>query len=165
MRSYNERILEILANHNKEETIEFLKDEPELLLYVINVGLDKILATARRNHRRAIKFTIAPEYTVEARAVRFSPDTIKRVHAHSVQFLRDWYIGGIALGDLTKEELLAEAEREKRSGTGHLVNARIYEILAEPLHPGQKMRDHWSEDEAKRAALWASEEPHPPNGL
>lgn len=161
MYSFNERVLELLAKLDRVSATNFIKGVPDLLDYVINIGFDKIEATDRRHQRRMIKSDIAPDYTIEARAVRFTADTIKRVHSHTIQFMKDWYIGGVALGDLTRENLLDEAEKEKKAGTGHLVNAKIYEILAEPLLPGQKMSEHWTEEAARKAITEIRDQPSP----
>jgi hypothetical protein len=155
----HEKVLELLKKHTKHDAILMIQGDPVLAYDVIAIGIDKILSVHRRRQRREIKQEISPTYTIEARAVRFSPETMQRIQSHTVRLVSDWYIGGLALGDLTKEQLLAEAEKEKRAGTGHLVNARIYEILAAPLHEGQRMRTHWSEERAKAAVAEVREEP------
>jgi hypothetical protein len=158
-------VIELIEDHGRIDAAEVILQNRELALYVIDVGVNKILALERRLVRREMKNKILPhediKYT-ERGAINFSAQTMKRVNSHHKEFMRRWYIGGLSLGNLTKEELLAEAAKEKKAGHGHFMNASIYEILAKPLQPGQRMRDYWTEEDARRATGGAGGSPVSP---
>jgi hypothetical protein len=146
MKDLKAAVTELIEDHGRIDAAHYILQNKELALYVIDVGINKILAQERRQIRREIKSRIIPQDDlrhVSSGGIRFSASTVKRVHANHQQFLQEWYIGGLSLGNLTKEELLAEAVKEKKAGYGHYINAGIYEILADPLKPGQRMRDYW----------------------
>ena len=59
-----------------------------------------------------------------------------------------WRVGRLSIGDMTREQLLAEAAAEERKSNGHLKDAKLYKAIAKPMHPGQLVRDYWESPEA-----------------
>jgi len=136
-----------------------IKNDDDLTLYGLYYGIRHIAAVRRRNTRRDLKSNISPVVIPNKSGVgiHFDKATIQRLNARGNQFIKDWKIGSLTLGDLTKEELLVEAEKEDRAGTGHMINAGIYRALAEPLDKGQKMRSYWTQERASAAAKGVEE--------
>jgi hypothetical protein len=151
-----EKVLEFIEKYGEKADGHIYKDKP-LAMFVINVGIDTIKSRDRRRARREIKSDINPEFeqnpnSSSVYAVRFNKETIERIQGYGDRLMEDWCIGGLVLGDLTKEELIEEAEREELSGRGHLINAKIYRALAEPLVSEQKMRSYWTKEKASEVA-------------
>lgn len=66
-------------------------------------------------------------------------------------FLKRWRVGNRTLADLTGEELVEEAGKERSASDGHLANARFYEALHKKV--GQKkVGDVVDSDAARR--MW-----------
>lgn len=140
-----------LADRYGDKAPTHIYTNRDLALHAIHVGIETIKSRARRRARREIKHDIKPEFVSSPSspyAVRFTKDTLKRIAARGKQLMEDWVIGGLVLGDLTREELLRESEREQIAGAGHILNANIYAALAEPLDEGQKMRAYWTYEKA-----------------
>ncbi len=123
-------------------------------IYVIQVGLDHLKAKRRAIRRRELKREIQPEFRPgrTTGSVEFTPKFKRRLLENTQKlFGKDgWDIGDINLGNFTKEGLLLQAASERRSATGMIRNAQFYETLAEPLQPGQLVRDHWTPEDATK---------------
>lgn len=72
------------------------------------------------------------------------------IEAYAQSVLAKWMIDGkIPLGEATKEDLTAAANREAASAAGHLRNVTFYRALAEHVPPGGRLRDHITPSEAE----------------
>lgn len=121
-----------------------------LAMYVIATGLDAIKAKRRRTNRRAIKreIGIGPrdfKRGVVTGSIVLTEAAKKRVRQHTERLFGPdgWMIGDLNIGDFTRDMLLSQAERERASAKGSLVNANIYVALAEPMKGNQTVRDVW----------------------
>lgn len=56
-----------------------------------------------------------------------------------------WYIGDKRLGDCKRNDLKAEADREKLAERGHARNRRFYERLAQRLKEDQTVRERYKD--------------------
>lgn len=72
-----------------------------------------------------------------------------------------WDIGEINIGAFTREDLLAQASKERASAKGHIRSARFYEALAEPMKAGQLVRDYWKPEAAIKVKeeIWQKADP------
>ena len=74
--------------------------------------------------------------------------TLAHQQERAAAFLDRWYehVGTrhIRLGDMTREDLLAAAVERTERGQAELHRAHVWRTLAEPLRPGQTVRDGWS---------------------
>lgn len=78
------------------------------------------------------------------------PGTMAGVlEAHVDRILEDWQTElGKKLGDLTADELLGLAERERQTARGHQINARFYKLLSSEVGDGA-VRDSISNEKAR----------------
>lgn len=120
-----------------------------LALYVISVGLEHLKARRRATRRRELRAVVQPQFVPgkTVGSIVLTPQAKKRIEANTRDlFGKDgWNIGDINIGSLTKEDLLAQALKERGSAKGHLRNAKFYEALAEPMEPGQIVKDYWKQ--------------------
>lgn len=145
-------VLETFSNNSQKAAEEVLTNGPDsLTLYVLRWGFDTLKSSQRRNKRREIKSEIQPKYVPgnTTGKVVLSKETQERLKKRS-EWLSEWMIGSVSLGDFTKAMLLAQSESEKNSARGSLQNSKFYEALAEPLRTGQLVREHWRPDDASK---------------
>lgn len=148
------KILDAAEGDLASAASEVLVGSRYVSLYVIRIGLENIQSRRRRQRRRELTQEIQPQYQ-PARSgitgrVELTPAAKKRIAARARDLFGPdgWNIGGLNLGEFTKEQLIAQAASERRSAKGSLRNAEFYEALAEPLKPGQLVKDHWKEPSA-----------------
>ncbi len=139
--------------------------DEELVIHLIHVGLEKYRSQQRNAIKRKIKDTILsaeatekPVGTSTKPAFDYDPKPSIKTQRKSVEnavkavksILQSWSIGGIILGDATKDILLHEAKNEYARGKGHVDNARFYERLALPMNNTETVKEnkHWQSDEA-----------------
>lgn len=118
----------------------------DLAIYTIIIGLEHLKAVARRERRRSLRREIRPEFRAgrTTGSVVFTDRAKKRIVEHSQKLFDAWQINAtISLGNATREELLRMARAERSSAKGHIRTAMFYEALAQPMKPGQRMRDYW----------------------
>jgi hypothetical protein len=125
-----------------------------LIIYVITIGLEHIKAKRRANRRRELRREVEPEFRPgrTSGSVEFTPQFKKKLLEKTQKlFGKDgWDIGEINLGSFTKEGLISMADSERKSAKGHIQNAQFYETLAEPLKPGQMVKDFWKPEAASK---------------
>lgn len=140
-------------------------------MYVLMVGLETIKSKKRRERRRELKREIQPvlvkgRVTGSVRPV-FTPAAKARLLRATQELFGDdgWMIGDLNLGDFTKEQLVAQAVKERESAKGSIRNANFYEALAEPLQPGQLARDYWKSETAHKIKerIWKDTEGRSPD--
>jgi hypothetical protein len=159
MSTESERVVVIVAINDDDinKAIDFIlksEKDKDLIYHTMRHGVRSILASDRRRTRHDIKLSIQPQFSanLSGTGIQFSKETVGRIMARGRQFTEEWRIGNLVLGNLTKEELLEEARKENKSGAGHILNAKIYTALAEPLDSDQKLRDYWTFEEAEKVA-------------
>jgi hypothetical protein len=124
--------------------------------YVLIVGLEHMKARARSLRRREIRRDIGlqPVTSEDKANTSFGlPKKAKeKLLANTKKLFGSdgWMIGDIDIQNYTREALLQEAERERRLSRGHIVNAQIYETLAEPMKPGQTVSQYWTKEAIKK---------------
>lgn len=120
-------------------------------LYVLGIGVEAIKSKTRRSVRRTLKQEIKPEYVKGpvTGSVRLSKRSVRRMSELGDRLWADWKIGVYSLGDMTREQLLAQVESEKKSAHGSLQNVQFYKALADPMGDGQLVREHWSPESVK----------------
>jgi len=148
-----------------ELAAEGIYDGPKkLAIEVITIGLNTIKARRRAANRRALRHEIQPQYRPGKRAGSFvmTSQSRRRLMEHTQQLFgpNGWKIGDIRLGEFTKEGLIDQAIKERQSAKGHIQNALFYETLAEPLQPGQRVREYWKDDDATKVKnkIWRDAE-------
>jgi hypothetical protein len=134
----------------------------KLIAYVLHIGVASIAAGKRQQKRRELKPMVKPPQRTTQRpggvrhSVVFSPGhEIKLKRAAAELFM--WPIGGAKLGAFTRELVLAEAVKERKSGHGHIKNAIFYERLAAPMNDTDTVLQHWKSPEAAsliRDEIW-----------
>ena len=140
------------------------KGAKPLAIYVITVGLDKLKARRRATNRREIRREVKPEFKQGKTygSVVLTPQAKKRLSDSAQRlFGKDgWDIGDLNIGYFTREDLLAQASKERASAKGHIRNARFYEALAEPMKPGQIVKDYWKPEAASKIKtdIWQKSE-------
>jgi hypothetical protein len=139
-----------------------------LALYVLAVGLEHLKARKRATNRREIRREIKPEFKRGKTygSVEFTPRS-KKLLFESTQrlFGKDgWNIGDLNLGGFTREGLLELAARERASAKGHIRNAQFYEALADPMKPGQLVKEYWKPEKANeiKNKIWRETETKQP---
>lgn len=146
--SIREEAIEIInRNENTADAAEeILNGSRSVILYVLAIGIEAIKSKMRRHTRQSLKREIVPEYVAGRTfgSIKLSQKTIKRMEKVGDRLWLDWKVGLWSLGEMTKEQLLAQVESEKKSAHGSLQNAEFYRALAEPLRAGQSVKDFWS---------------------
>lgn len=168
MASYKERVWKLIGESRDYVAIaaKIYGGEKALALYVMQVGVETLAAKRRRSDRQELRSTVVKDDFVKrpggpAYSVKPSRRSMDRLGKVVADFFHRWKIGALDLGDATREDLLAEANKERASSKGHLRNAVFYEKLAEPMEPGQRTRDYWKSAEAVkliRDELWRDTE-------
>lgn len=137
----------------------------QILLFLIKLGLSRIIRRQRAKVRREIHATILNPQFVKGSATikqtKLSAGAIKKLQNYAQELYTAYRIGGYALGEFTKEMLLNEAHKERMSGKGHIRNALWMEKLAEPMHDGQLVPEYWKSPHTValiRAELWEKTE-------
>jgi hypothetical protein len=120
-------------------------------LYLISLGLARLVSKKRANRRREFKRELQPKFNIRGKKTlhyNFSAATKAKLLQQTQDLfgVDGWNIGKLNIGDATKEDLLKFAEKEARSAYGNLVNEKIYRALAEPLQSGQTARSHWTKE-------------------
>lgn len=171
--SYRDDVIKILDECDNDTSVAagaIYEGPKEIALYVIMLGLETIKSKRRRTRRRELREEIKPQFKAgkTTGSVTFTAKTKERIKRnHSINLFGDdgWQIGGLNLGDMTKEQLLAQAANEQSSAKGSLRNAQFYTALAEPLAPGQTARTYWKSETARKmkGEIWKSTEGHRPD--
>ncbi len=153
------------ANGDIQIAAEAIYKGPKpLAVYAISVGLDKIKSRRRAANRREIRREVKPEFKAGKTfgSVVLTPQSKKRLTDGAQRlFGKDgWDIGDLNIGYFTREDLLAQASKERASAKGHVRNARFYEALAEPMKPGQLVKDYWKPETATKVKeeIWQKTE-------
>jgi hypothetical protein len=121
-----------------------------LAWYVISLGLVAIARKKRANRRRELRALIRPEFVKAPGGPTGSVVMTEKSKQNLLDYAKElygddgWIIGNLNIGDMTKEELIAQAASERKSAAGSIRNANMYEAMAEPMLPGQKVRSHWT---------------------
>jgi hypothetical protein len=157
MTQHHDAIIEILNKHDNaidDAAAEIYSGPKKIAIYAIELALEHIKAKARALRRREIRRDIGLQSVNDDSGKRHTgyglTDARKRKLLANTQKLfgnDGWLIGNINVQEYTREALLDEAARERRLSGGHIVNAQIYETLAEPMAPGQLVREHWTAKE------------------
>lgn len=144
---------------------EIYSGSKPLAIYLIILGLNKLRSRQRQQRRTELRREIRPQYVRGSAtgSIQFSRKTKIRLFKQAEELLGEngWNLGEVGfLVNLTKEALLDQAWRERQSAKGHLRNAQWYEALAEPLQPGQIVRDYWNAEAAIKLKqdIWADAE-------
>ena len=150
--SQHDYVINMLQKHDNDihtAAVDIYGGPKKIAIYVIEIALEYLKSRERALHRREIRRQIGlAKATEERRHTGFglsSPAKKKLLANTQKLFGHDgWMIGAINVQDFTREGLLDEAARERRKSGGHIINAQIYETLAEPMQPGQLVREHWT---------------------
>lgn len=158
------------ADGSISEAAIAIYDGPKpLAMYVISVGLEHIKARHRATNRREIRREVQPQFTQgkTVGSVVLTKQAKKRISDNTQRlFGKDgWDIGDLNIGSFTRESLLDQAARERSSAKGHIRNARFYEALAEPMKPGQLVKDYWKQEKAisVKNTIWKETEGQRPD--
>ncbi len=155
------------ANNDLTEAAAVIFAGPrKLALYVLLIGLQSIARKKRAARRSELRAEVKPEFKRSSSGVTGSvvltERAKKRLFEHTQKLFGDdgWNIGNLNLGDMTREGLLVQADVERKSAVGSIRNADFYEALAEPLKPGQSVRDYWTPKKAGavRDKIWKGTE-------
>jgi len=161
-----ENVLRVIdeSDNLAEAAITIYKGPKAIAVYAIQLGLETVKSKRRRVRRRELRAEVRPQF----KAGRTTGSVVLTAAAKDrlVRNTRDlfgddgWMIGDLNLGNMTKEQLVAQAEQEKSSAKGSLRNAQFYAALAEPLAPGQRARDYWKPADARRikSGVWRDTE-------
>jgi hypothetical protein len=150
MSTHREKLLQTLdaVDGDIRLAADIVYDGPKTLaIYAIKSALEHLKARKRATRRREIRSTA--QLRVQAGrttgSIVLTPKSKRKLlEMTQVLFGEDgWQIGEINLGNFTKEGLLQEAAKERRSAKGHVRNAMFYEALAEPMEAGQMVKDYW----------------------
>lgn len=172
MASYREEVLEVLdsVEGDLQAATELIYDGPgKVARYVIQLGLESVQAKRRRMRRREFKAEIKPQFTPGRTTGRvvLTKASKERLLRNTQELFGDdgWMIGNLNLGEFSKEQLLAQASAERASAKGSIRNAQFYEALAEPLQPGQLVRDYWQSKDARgvKDKIWRDTEGQSPS--
>ena len=151
--SFKERVYEILdeVKNDFEKAAGKVYNEPkDVVLYVLQIGVEHLAARRRATNRRNLRSAVVnPKFVTKhkgaASYVKLSKKSEINLLKATQTLFDDWKIDAhISLGNATREELLEKASAERASAKGHLRNAEFYERLAEPMQPGQRVRDYWT---------------------
>ena len=162
-----ENILKLLDRVDGDVKIaaESILDGPKkIALYVLEIGLLHLKAKKRATRRRSLRSEAKPRFKTGRTTgnIELTKQAKVRLFKMTQELFGDdgWQIGALNLGSFTKEALLAEAASERKSAKGHIQNALFYEALAEPLQPGQLVKDYWKPETATKIKgdIWKSTE-------
>lgn len=164
-----EQVEKLIKNKSVDAAVNaILKSNASVRQFVIKVGVEHLQSKQRAQKRRILhRETINPTFATSTtpssvKPVNLSTKTRNILMKEAENLFIEYKIGGYNLGDFTKEMLIAEAEKEQRSGQGHFLNAAFLSRLAEPMVAGQKVPDYWESPEAVkliRRELWDKQEP------
>jgi hypothetical protein len=127
------------------------------------LGVLKTLAELRYA-RRSVAKRQRPAKPLPAKA---KPGTViltrkaqEQVKVRTLTVLTAWKIQGVALGLVTKAQLLSEAERDQRKGEGYFANVRFYEALAQRMAASQTVQQVWNVEEVEtlKASIWPQDQ-------
>lgn len=148
-----EEVIEIINNSatTADAAENLLNSSRSLALYALGIGVEAIKSKERRSVRRVLKQEIQPQYVKGpvTGSVRLSKQSVRRMSELGDRLWLDWKIGVYSLGDMSREQLLAQVESEKKSAHGSLQNVRFYKALADPMRDGQLVKEHWSPETVK----------------
>ncbi len=159
MSAFDDEIEELMVNNNPtKRNQDCYKNYKSLALHFINEGFKAYEAKQRREARTHFKKEIIkPEFMAENYRppkpivrVKVSERTVTHAVNHATDMFIGWKIGRLEIGQATKDKLLAEARNEHRAGAGHIINALIYERLAQPMNNRQTVAEYWKSPEAIR---------------
>lgn len=142
-----------------------LSGNAKLIEYVLHIGVSQIASGRRHQKRRELKPMVKPPRFVQRpggakHSMVLSPGAQVRLKRAAAE-LFVWPIGGEKLGGFTRDLLLAEASKERKSGHGHMKNAIFYERLAAPMNDSDTVLQHWKSPEAAsliRDEIWREAE-------
>ena len=159
MSAERDECLEYLDDHN-DDAAAAARDivdngTYEVRLYITIVGLMRLQAEQRRKNRRLLALRVRPQFIANpgappARIPPLSRGNERRLRQQAREFFADWKIGTMSMAEMTKENLLEEAAKERRKSDVHLFDALLYEEMAAPMQPGQLVPDFWVSPEAVR---------------
>ena len=157
MTTYRDELIYALKETDNEivaASESILRGPPKIALYAIQLGLEAVKTKQRRRRRQELRTAVQPQFKrgITRGSFAFTAPAKKRFFSLTQELFGEdgWMIGDLNLGDLTKEQLIAQAVSERRSAEGSIRNAQFYEALAEPLKPGQLARDYWKAGAARR---------------
>jgi hypothetical protein len=149
--------------------LDFYNGPKSLALYMLEIAVTHLKARKRATNRRSLRRVVQPEFKksgVTGRIVLTQRAKKRLTENTRSLFGKDgWDIGEINIGAFTREDLLAQAAKERASAKGHIRNAQFYEALAEPMKPGEVVRDHWknpSKVTAVKDKIWRDTEGQQP---
>lgn len=134
------------AESPAEAAKSLLRDGPRsLVLYVLAIGINKLLAQDRHNTRQELKREIQPQFVQgpTTGSVRLSKATVARQIKIADRLFNEYKIGILSIANMTREELIEQAKKELSAARGSIVNYKLYNAWAEPMQPGQRVRDYW----------------------
>jgi hypothetical protein len=147
-------LLKYVNNYVGRDAAVYAKHK-DLALYFIRQGFSVYEAQQRRIVRNDIKKNILkPEFqreikmksstsTSPAVKVNVSEKTATKAMGYAAEMFTNWKIGKLEIGDATKARLVIEANNERSRAGGHVINAIIYEKLAEPMNNVETVSEHW----------------------
>jgi hypothetical protein len=144
-------ILDTVGNRTADAVRKIRSSDSELIGYVLMVGVDHLKAKRRQRKRQELKATVLkPEFVRGAvsGSIKLSRRYVGKLKKVADTLFQDWTVGGVSLGDWTKEFLVEQARQGRLSAKGALFNSVFYEKLAQPMKPGQTVSEHWKSPEA-----------------
>lgn len=147
MTDYAERVLDMLDSFDgdEEKLFKALLTAPlrPLLFYVFRTGLLRLKGKNRQKIRDQLKPAVMPGG---------NPALVSL--SRRSRWFQDYVIGTMAMADMTKDDLMEQAFKERRAANGHLADAIFYEQVAAPMAAGKTVKQHWPKPEA----LWTLRE-------
>jgi len=158
MARFDDEIESIMADFPDpdQRDVACLRNHRDLALYFIREGFKAYEAKLRRTARTKFKDeVIKPEFMAETYAPPEPIVTVDTSEKSATAYMKKatemfigWKIGKLEIGSANKEKLLVEARNERNAGRGHVINARIYERLAQPMNSINTVAEHWKTIEA-----------------
>jgi hypothetical protein len=166
MTANRDRVYAILddVNNDTDKAIPKVRLDGELVNYVLRIGLDHIKATRRHKRRQELTNTVVRKEFVRGSvtgSIKLSKAYVGKLKKVADTLFQDWSIGGVRLGDATKEQLRTWAADLRASAKGSLRNALFYDKLADPMKDGQTVSSYWKSPQAVkiiRDELWEETE-------
>lgn len=124
--------------------------DPKLIVFLVQIGVEHLASKFRAHDRRDMRRNVVEPTFVKGkrRPSILTPNDKVKVAQAAKSLFEVWKIGGIGLGEATKDKLLMAANEERLAGTGHLKNAEFYEALAAPMDDTETVADHWENENA-----------------
>ena len=150
----HDQVLSIIDKHdgNIEEAAAEVITNKKLTMYCLVIALEHIKARRRAVRRRELRREIKPQFRKgkTTGSIVFTEGAKKRLASITKKLFSDdgWQIGEQYLRDFTRDDLLFEAARERKTSNGHVLNAMFYEALAEPMSDTQAVHEVWTAEAA-----------------